>query len=202
MCSLEKLQPFELAVTWLEGICWGCKLAPFDCWVLHWSQFVTEAQPAFINPSQRKDRRPPGCRYVSSNQVRPPVPQVSCDPQRHRSCSGCRHPRCPNPVGSPSLRRGHGLRHNCVQHRGIRGAATILEQILRRPVIWIVCRHHTGELHIKHAYLACRGDVYKKGNHNKLYKRLRSASLPSVDSGLSRPVQQMGVASWSQWLEA
>ena len=56
----------------------------------------------------------------------------------------------------------------------IRGAATILEQILRRPVIWIGCRHHTGELHIKHAYLACRGDQYTKGNHNQLYKRLRS----------------------------
>ena len=40
------------------------------------------------------------------------------------------------------------------------GACAILEQILERPILWLACRHHTGELHIKHAFIACRGDVF------------------------------------------
>ena len=54
------------------------------------------------------------------------------------------------------------------------GARAILEQILGRPILWLGCRHHTGELHIKHAYVACRGDVFTKGKDNTLFKRLHN----------------------------
>ena len=36
----------------------------------------------------------------------------------------------------------------------LRGAAAILERILGRPILWYGWRHHTGKLHIKHAYKA------------------------------------------------
>ena len=54
----------------------------------------------------------------------------------------------------------------------LRGAAAILERILGRPILWYGCRHHTGELHIKHAYKACRGEVYTKCECKTLFKRL------------------------------
>ena len=56
----------------------------------------------------------------------------------------------------------------------IKGAASKLEQILKHPVLWIGCRHHTCELHIKHACIACRGDVFIKGKDNQLLKRLHT----------------------------
>ena len=56
----------------------------------------------------------------------------------------------------------------------IKGAASKLKQILKRPVLWIGCRHHTCELHIKHAYIACCGDVFTKGKDNQLFKRLHT----------------------------
>ena len=51
-----------------------------------------------------------------------------------------------------------------------KGAASKLKQILKRPVLWIGCRHHTCELHIKHDYIACCGDVFTKGKDNQLFK--------------------------------
>ena len=56
----------------------------------------------------------------------------------------------------------------------IKGAASKLEKILKHPVLWIGCRHHTCELHIKHAYIACHGDVFTKGKENQLFKRLHT----------------------------
>ena len=44
----------------------------------------------------------------------------------------------------------------------IRGSATRLEAILQRPIMWLACLHHTGELHMKWAYIACRGQEYVK----------------------------------------
>ena len=54
------------------------------------------------------------------------------------------------------------------------GACAVLGQILERPILWLVCRHRTGKLHIKHAYIACHGDVFTKGKENKLFKRLHT----------------------------
>ena len=54
----------------------------------------------------------------------------------------------------------------------VRGAATRLETLLKKPIMWLACRHHVGELHVKWTYLACRGDEYIKSPENKLYKRL------------------------------
>ena len=56
----------------------------------------------------------------------------------------------------------------------IKGAASKLEKILKHPVLWIGCRHHTCELHIKHAYIACHGDVFTKGKDSQLFKRLHT----------------------------
>ena len=56
----------------------------------------------------------------------------------------------------------------------MKGAATLLERILGRPIFWFGCRHHTGELHIGHAYIACRGNNFTKGKDNALFKRLHN----------------------------
>lgn len=39
----------------------------------------------------------------------------------------------------------------------LRGSATLFEQQLERGVLWLACRHHVGELHIKHADIEVRG---------------------------------------------
>ncbi|XP_065665116.1 uncharacterized protein LOC136086720 [Hydra vulgaris] len=38
-----------------------------------------------------------------------------------------------------------------------KGAATLIEIELKRPLLWLACRHHHNELHIKHAFTALRG---------------------------------------------
>ena len=41
---------------------------------------------------------------------------------------------------------------------GIRkGSATLFEEEMKRAILWLGCRHHIGELHIKHASIAVRG---------------------------------------------
>ena len=37
------------------------------------------------------------------------------------------------------------------------GSATLFKQELNRHILWLACRHHIGELHIKHADIATRG---------------------------------------------
>ncbi len=37
------------------------------------------------------------------------------------------------------------------------GAAKILEELLDRALLWLACRHHIGELHIRHANNSIRG---------------------------------------------
>ena len=46
---------------------------------------------------------------------------------------------------------------------------------LGKPILQLACRHHTGELHILHTYLECRGNKYTKSDTNSLYKRLHTA---------------------------
>ena len=43
---------------------------------------------------------------------------------------------------------------NTGQHAG---SATLFESELQRAVLWLACRHHVGELHVKHADIAARG---------------------------------------------
>lgn len=38
-----------------------------------------------------------------------------------------------------------------------RGSATLFETELEQAVLWLACRHHVGELHIKHADIEVRG---------------------------------------------
>ena len=41
---------------------------------------------------------------------------------------------------------------------GIRkGSATLFQDEMERSILWLGCRHHIGELHIKHANIAVRG---------------------------------------------
>ena len=56
---------------------------------------------------------------------------------------------------------------------GIRnGCCTLLEKRLNRALLWCACRHHTSELHIKHAWQALRGD--RVGPEELLFKRFQS----------------------------
>ena len=52
------------------------------------------------------------------------------------------------------------------------GVCQRLQRFLNRPILQLACRHHTGEVHMWHAYFSCRGDQYTKGSENSLYKRL------------------------------
>ena len=38
-----------------------------------------------------------------------------------------------------------------------KGSATLFEEQMMRAILWLACRHHIGELHIKHASIAVRG---------------------------------------------
>ena len=42
------------------------------------------------------------------------------------------------------------------------GSATLFEHELGRSVLWLACRHHIGELHIKHADIKIRGSWNSK----------------------------------------
>ena len=37
------------------------------------------------------------------------------------------------------------------------GSAMLMEQELGHAILWLACRHHIGELHVKHANIQCRG---------------------------------------------
>ena len=54
------------------------------------------------------------------------------------------------------------------------GAATHFEQhTLSRACLWLACRHHVGELHIKHADTAARGPT--RGPTDTMFERFRTA---------------------------
>ena len=39
----------------------------------------------------------------------------------------------------------------------LRGSSTVFEQEMGRGLLWLACRHHMGELHVKHADIEARG---------------------------------------------
>ena len=51
------------------------------------------------------------------------------------------------------------------------GSATLFEQELGRGIMWLVCRHHIGELHIKHADVEVRGAW--AGPTDRLFEQFR-----------------------------
>lgn len=40
-----------------------------------------------------------------------------------------------------------------------KGSATRVEVFLKHACLWLACRHHTGELHIKHVDIRIRGET-------------------------------------------
>ena len=44
----------------------------------------------------------------------------------------------------------HVLGHNSDKHRHVKGAATYFESHLMSAILWLACRHHMGEFHVKH----------------------------------------------------
>ncbi len=58
------------------------------------------------------------------------------------------------------------------------GSSTLFEQHLQRSVMWLACRHHIGELHVKHADIKVRGAW--NGPSDKLFENFREefANLP------------------------
>ncbi len=56
-----------------------------------------------------------------------------------------------------------------------KGAASRIEVLLHKPILWLACRHHTGELHVGWVYEACRGKEFTKAPENQLFKRLHAA---------------------------
>ena len=58
-----------------------------------------------------------------------------------------------------------------------RGSVTLFEKILGRPVLWLACRHHVPELHIKHANEVLRGP--SKGPEDPLFQRFKTL-FPSL----------------------
>lgn len=52
-----------------------------------------------------------------------------------------------------------------------RGASTLIEESLNRPTLWIACRHHMYELHLKHVCEAVVGTTKEPGI--KLFRRLK-----------------------------
>ena len=49
-------------------------------------------------------------------------------------------------------------------HKG--SAKRFEEEYIKRAILWLGCRHHIGELHIKHANIVVRGET--TGKHTNL----------------------------------
>ncbi len=62
-----------------------------------------------------------------------------------------------------------------------KGASSRLEVLPSRPVMWLACRHHVGELHVVWVYSACRGPELTKSPENQLFKRFH-ASWPNLNT--------------------
>ena len=57
---------------------------------------------------------------------------------------------------------------------GIRnGCCSLMEIKLARALLWCACRHHTSELHVKHARQAIRGDRVV-GPEEQLFKKFQA----------------------------
>ena len=52
------------------------------------------------------------------------------------------------------------------------GACKLLEEYLEKAILWLACRHHIYELHIKHVVEAVTGNTKDPGV--RLYRRLRA----------------------------
>ena len=52
-----------------------------------------------------------------------------------------------------------------------KGSVAVFEKLVARSLLWLACRHHISELHIKHANEAVRGP--SKGPDDKLFKSFR-----------------------------
>ena len=52
-----------------------------------------------------------------------------------------------------------------------KGSGSIFEKMIKKPLLWIACRHHVPELHIKHASEVLRGP--SKGPDDPLFKRFK-----------------------------
>ena len=88
------------------------------------------------------------------------------------------------------------------------GACKLLEEYLEKAVLWLACRHHIYELHIKHVVEAITGNTKDPGV--KLYRRLRaewprlskdSTNLKKFDYTNSNPwlcKQAREVLSWAE----
>jgi hypothetical protein len=56
---------------------------------------------------------------------------------------------------------------------GIRnGCATLIESKLKPAILWLPCRHHIQELHVKHAFSAVFGE--RSGPDDLIFKRFQS----------------------------
>ena len=62
---------------------------------------------------------------------------------------------------TPAVNTGH-----------ITGVCQQLSEWLECPTLQCACRHHTGELHVYHAYVACRGNKYLRSKSNTLHHKL------------------------------
>ena len=40
-----------------------------------------------------------------------------------------------------------------------KGSVKLVEAIVKHACLWLACRHHVGELHIKHVNIRIRGDT-------------------------------------------
>ena len=41
----------------------------------------------------------------------------------------------------------------------LKGSVKLVEAIVKHACLWLACRHHVGELHIKHVNIRIRGDT-------------------------------------------
>ena len=58
------------------------------------------------------------------------------------------------------------------------GSVTRYEKEIGKALLWLACRHHVPELHIKHAHEVVRGP--SKGPEDQLFKRFRDV-FPTID---------------------
>jgi hypothetical protein len=72
---------------------------------------------------------------------------------------------------------------------GVRaGSATIIKKELNRRLLWLSCRHHMYELHIKHAFSKLFGE--RTGPDDLLFKWFQS-TWPDINletNNLSKPI--------------
>ena len=76
------------------------------------------------------------------------------------------------------------------------GACLLLEEYLGRSILWLACRHHIYELHIKHVVEAVTGNTQDPGV--KLFRRLKS-EWNSLELDYTRLIK-FDYAESSSWL--